>query len=393
LALPFGDGRVGQVFGGDVGCGFFGSQAEFAGPQAHSRDRHSPSAAKDLRERGVVHVEEQSEGAQRVTHVLFAATTEFVAQTIEEGSLHVGYAIVPGAADVKQWACGGDRGTGPILKWPARVGIGSWRYLVLESSFIMKSNLLAELVAEFLGTLVLILFGNGVVAMVQLFGHGLPGEIVNGGYTNVTVAWGLGVTMGIYIAGRISGAHLNPAVTVALAAWRGFPWRKVLPYCVAQVAGAFVAAGLVFWNYHLAFIKADPGLDHTAGIFTTFPAFPDALSAGLLDQIIGTALLLLMIFALTDERNQPPAQLGPLMIGLVVVGIGMSFGGMHGYAINPARDFGPRLFTVVAGFRNNGLTDGGLIFWVPIVGPIVGGLLGGFVYDKVIGRFLHRITA
>lgn len=252
----------------------------------------------------------------------------------------------------------------------------------------MKQNLMSELLAEFLGTLVLILFGNGVVAMVQLFGHGLPGEIVNGGYTNITLAWGLAVTMGIYVAGKTTGAHLNPAVTVALAAFRGFPWRKVIPYSIVQTAGAFVAAALVFWNYHPAFLKADPNLDHTAGIFTTFPAFPDMPSAGLLDQVIGTALLILMIFAITDERNQPPANVGPIVIGLVVVVIGMSFGGMFGYAINPARDFGPRLFTVVAGFKNNGLTDGGFVFWVPIVGPMLGALIGGFTYDMLIRRFL-----
>jgi glycerol uptake facilitator protein len=254
----------------------------------------------------------------------------------------------------------------------------------------MKQSLVAELLAEFLGTMVLILFGNGVVAMVVLFGHGVPGEIVNGGFTNMTLAWGLAVTMGVYVAGKISGAHLNPAVTIAVAAFRGFPWRKVIPYSIAQIAGAFVAAALVFWNYHPAFLRADPQLDHTAGVFTTFPAFPEILSAGLLDQIIGTALLLMMIFAITDERNQPPAILTPLMIGLVVVVVGMSFGGMHGYAINPARDFGPRLLTVVAGFKNNGLTDGPIVFWVPIVGPIVGGLIGGFVYDMGIRRFLPK---
>jgi len=252
----------------------------------------------------------------------------------------------------------------------------------------MKQNLLAELLAEFLGTMVLILFGNGVVAMVVLFGHSLPGEIVNGGYTNITLAWGLAVTMGIYIAGKTSGAHLNPAVTITLAAFRGFPWSKVIPYSIAQIAGAFTAAALVFWNYHPAFLRADPQLDHTAGVFTTFPAFPDLLSAGLLDQIIGTALLLMMIFAITDERNQPPGILAPILIGLVVVAIGMAFGGMHGYAINPARDFGPRLFTVVAGFKNNGLTDGGYVFWVPIVGPIIGGLIGGLLYDMGIRKFL-----
>src|SRR5579871_121742 len=250
-------------------------------------------------------------------------------------------------------------------------------------------SLLAELVAEFLGTMVLILFGDGVVAMVQLFGHHQPGEIVNGGYTNITIAWGLAVTMGIYVAGKISGAHLNPAVTLTLAVLRGFPWRKVIPYTIAQTAGAFVAAALVFWNYLPAFRAADPNLDHTAGVFTTFPAFPEVPSAGLLDQTIGTAILLFLVMALTDARNQPPAaNLTPALVGAVVVAIGMSFGGMHGYAINPARDFGPRLWTVLAGFKNNGLTDGSMVFWVPIVGPIVGGIIGAGVYHWGVRPFL-----
>lgn len=253
----------------------------------------------------------------------------------------------------------------------------------------MNRGMLPEFVAEFVGTLVLILFGNGVVAMVVLFGSGTPGEIVHGGFTNITLGWGLAVTMGIYIAGRVSGAHLNPAVTIALAIYRDFPWRKAGPYIVAQILGAFVAAALVFWNYQPAFRAADPSLDHTAGVFTTFPAYPQIPSAGLLDQTIGTALLVLLVFAIIDERNQPPgANLAPVLIGAVVAAIGMSFGGMHGYAINPARDFGPRLFTAVAGFKNNGLTDGSRVFWVPIAGPILGGILGAAAYDFGIRRFL-----
>ncbi len=255
----------------------------------------------------------------------------------------------------------------------------------------MTQKLSSELIAEFLGTLVLMLFGHGVCAMVVLFGKGTPGEVVNGGYTNITLAWGLAVTMGIYVAGKITGAHLNPAVTIALAIYREFPRRKVAPYIVVQVFAAFCSAALVYWNYHPAFLAFDPGLEKTAGIFTTFPAFPDVPFAGLLDQTIGTALLLMMIFAITDERNQPPgANLGALMVGLVVVVIGMAFGGMHGYAINPARDFGPRLFTAVAGFKNNGLTDGAPVFWIPIVGPILGGILGAAAYDFGIRRFLPR---
>jgi len=258
----------------------------------------------------------------------------------------------------------------------------------------VRSTLPAELLAEFLGTFVLILFGVGVVAMVVLFPSGTPGEIIHGGYTNITLGWGLAVTMGIYVAGSISGAHLNPAVTLTLAVFRGFPWRKVLPYSLAQTAGAFVAAALVYRNYLPAFRVVDPQLMRTAGVFTTFPAFPEIMQAGFLDQVIGTALLLLLIFAITDEYNSPPGPgLAPLMIGLVVVAIGISFGGMHGYAINPARDFGPRLFTVAAGFHNNGITDGKRVWWVPVVAPLLGGLIGGAVYDFGIRRFLPRFQA
>jgi glycerol uptake facilitator protein len=253
-----------------------------------------------------------------------------------------------------------------------------------------KPTLTAELIAEFLGTFVLILLGNGVVAMVVLFPTKNPGETIHGGFTNITLGWGLAVMMGVYLAGKISGAHLNPAVTLSLAVFRGFSWRKVLPFFIAQIAGAFVASALVYWNYRPAFMQADPQLDHTAGVFTTFPAFPAIPQAGFLDQLIGTALLILLIFAIVDEFNAPPgANLAPLLVGLVVVAIGMSFGGMHGYAINPARDFGPRLFTVVAGFRNNGLTDGTRVWWIPVVAPLVGGLMGAALYDFGIRRFLR----
>lgn len=253
-----------------------------------------------------------------------------------------------------------------------------------------KPTLLAELLAEFLGTFVLILLGTGVVAMVVLFPSRNPGEIIHGGYTNITLGWGLAVTMGVYVAGKVSGAHLNPAVTLALAIFRGFRWRKVLPYIIVQTTGAFVAAALVFWDYLPAFRQVDPRLERTAGVFTTFPAFPGVPQAGFLDQMIGTGLLVLLIFAITDEFNTPPgANLAPVLIGLVVVVIGMSFGGMHGYPINPARDFGPRLFTVLAGFRNNGLTDGTRAWWIPVAAPLLGGLIGAAIYDFGIRRFLR----
>ncbi|MCU0565797.1 MAG: aquaporin family protein [Oculatellaceae cyanobacterium Prado106] len=247
-----------------------------------------------------------------------------------------------------------------------------------------------EFIAEFLGTMVLLAFGAGVVAMVTLFPSDPPvvGAVINGGYTNIVLGWGLAVTMGIYVSGKISGAHLNPAVTIALAATGRFPWSKTGYYILAQVLGAFVGAAIVFAVYYAKWIQIDPNLENTAGIFTTFPAV-DNFWSGFVDQVVGTALLMGLILAIGDENNAPPGQLGPLMVGLIVVAIGISFGGMHGYAINPARDFGPRLFSVIAGFRNNGLM-GSTIWIVPIIAPILGALVGAFTYDTMIGFPLRR---
>jgi glycerol uptake facilitator protein len=255
-----------------------------------------------------------------------------------------------------------------------------------------KPSTAGELIAEFLGTLVLIALGDGVVAMVVLFDKDVPGGVFMGGYTNITLGWGLAVLMGICVAGRVSGAHLNPAVTLALAVFRDFPWRKVGPYMAAQTAGAFAGAALVFVNYLPAFQKFDPTLSKTASVFATVPAFPDSWAFGLIDQVIGTALLVGLILAITEVKNPfTTSALQPLMIGLVVVAIGVSWGGMHGYAINPARDLGPRLFTLVAGFKNTGFDNG--VFVVPIVGPLLGGLLGALVYDKCIRPYIPTVGA
>lgn len=260
----------------------------------------------------------------------------------------------------------------------------------------MKFSALQEFIAEFFGTMVLILFGCGSVAMAVLFAHTnpmIPGEVVKGGYTNVVLGWGLAVTMGIYISGTVSGAHINPAVTLALALTKRFPWHKVGYYIVAQFAGAFVAAALLFIDYHAQWVKFDPGLDHTTGVFSTFPAVPGFWPA-FFDQVVGTALLMGLILAIGDKLNAPPgANLAPILIGLVVLAIGISFGGMQGYAINPARDLGPRLFAVMAGFKNNGLTDGTGIWLPPVIGPIVGAIFGAFAYDAFIGRALAQAHA
>jgi len=256
----------------------------------------------------------------------------------------------------------------------------------LPSGVLRIPGLTGEMAAEFFGTFVLILFGTGVVAQVVAGGIG--------DHDSIAWAWGLGVTLGIYTAGRISGAHLNPAVTVALALFQNFPWRKVAPYVSAQFLGAFLAALVVRWNYTEVIGKFDPG--HTIksqGIFSTLPgngALPVSAMGGFRDQIIGTAILVFLVFAITDARNSAPlANLAPLLVGLLVVAIGMAWGTDAGYAINPARDFGPRLATYFTGY-GGAFRDqyGGLYWWIPIVGPLIGGAVGGALYKYGLQRFL-----
>jgi glycerol uptake facilitator protein len=256
---------------------------------------------------------------------------------------------------------------------------------------LKEHGLLGEMAAEFAGTMILILFGCGVVAQVVAGGLG--------GHDSIAWAWGIGVTLGVYVASRVSGAHLNPAVTVALAAFKGFSWRKVAPYALAQTAGAFVAALLVRWNYSEVLAKVDPGHTlKTQYVFSTLPgngSAPVSDWGALRDQIIGTAILLFLIVAITDLRNTAPAaNLAPVVIGLLIVGIGMAFGTDAGYAINPARDFGPRLAEFITGFHGAWQDQyGHLYFWVPIVGPIIGGLIGVALYELFVGRFLPTTQA
>ncbi|MFH8476078.1 MIP/aquaporin family protein [Streptomyces sp. NPDC018000] len=266
---------------------------------------------------------------------------------------------------------------------------------------LKMSGIAEELSAEFLGTLVLILFGCGVVAQVVAGGALTDPAGGLGNHDSIAWAWGLGVTLGVYVAGRLSGAHLNPAVTLALAAFKDFPWRKVAPYALAQVAGAFVAALVVRWNYAEALARADPG--HTLKtqiVFSTLPAngnpaLPVSEWGALRDQVIGTAILVLLIFAVTDLLNKPPgANLGPFIVGLIVVAIGMAWGTNAGYAINPARDFGPRLASFLTGYEGAWRDQyGNFYYWVPIVGPLVGGLIGAFLYKTLIDRFLPTAEA
>jgi glycerol uptake facilitator protein len=253
---------------------------------------------------------------------------------------------------------------------------------------LTRRTLLGEMVAEFTGTMILILFGVGVVAQV------VTSEGALGDHDSIAWAWGLGVTFGVYTAARISGAHLNPAVTLALAAFSDFSWRKVAPFVVAQTLGAFVAALLVRVVYADAIAAVDP--DHTLatqGIFSTLPgngAMEVSTATAFLDQIVGTAILLFLVLAVTDTRNDAPvAWMAPFIVGLIVVAIGMAWGTNAGYAINPARDFGPRLASFFTGY-GTAFEDqhGSPYFWVPIVAPLIGGLLGAGAYRLAVSRFM-----
>lgn len=251
-----------------------------------------------------------------------------------------------------------------------------------------------EAAAEFFGTFILIAFGIGVVAQTVL------SQSANGSYLAINVGWGLAVMLGIYVAAGVSGAHLNPAVTVALAVHRGFPWSKVAPFAIAQVAGAFAASALVFATYREAFAAFDgdvrmiEGVKATAGIFATYPQPFLSITGGFVDQVVGTALLMAGVLAITDQRNAaPPGWMAAPLIGGLVVAIGVAFGFNAGYAINPARDFGPRLFTALAGWGKGVFSAGHGWWWVPVVAPCIGATLGAWLYDACIGRHHSEGTA
>ncbi len=276
-----------------------------------------------------------------------------------------------------------------------------------------------ECLAEFLGTFILVLIGDGSVAMTVA---GLPGSGRTQSATTIFVGpsdwliigwgWAFAVAFGVYVAGGVSGAHINPAVTLAMAMRRKFAWAKVVPYWFAQVVGAFVGAALVYAVYYPAIdayndaahvTRSSPGGFISFSIFATFPApyFHGGWVGPFVDQVVGTGLLIMFIVALLDARNMAPvANLGPLLIGLTVGAIGMTYGANAGYAINPARDFGPRLWAWLMGWDKVALpgtahgsgVDYSWYFWIPIVGPLVGGAIGVLVYDLFIGDILTART-
>lgn len=261
----------------------------------------------------------------------------------------------------------------------------------------MKSKgLTAELIGEVFGTFILILLGDGVVANVGLAPRLWPGAY---NWNTITIGWAFAVIIAVYVSAGVSGAHLNPAVTLALAAKRGFPWSKVLPYMVAQVLGAFLGAAGVYLAYRDGLVAAGmpnvwctgPGSAFEAAFWGNGAAVgisvPYSLVTCMITEIIGTAVLLWGILASGDSRNTGLMHnLGPFLVGGTVLAVGLSLGGPSGYAINPARDFGPRLFGTLVGTK--GLFDG--IYWLaaPIIATLIGGLVGVFTYDWFVANML-----
>ena len=242
--------------------------------------------------------------------------------------------------------------------------------------------------AEAIGTMLLVLLGDGVVANVLL----ARSKGQNSGWIVITIGWGVAVALAVYAVGRISGGHLNPAVTVGLASIGSFPWADVPGYIAAQVVGAFVGAALV-WVAYLPHWAVTTDKDAKLGVFATGPAIRNA-AANVVTEVIGTAVLVFGVLAIAENAQtlaRPGAvdlsvvftgALQPLLVGILVLGIGLSLGGPTGYAINPARDFGPRLAHAVLPIAGKRDSDWSYA-WIPIVGPLIGGVVGAVLFRAV----------
>ncbi|XP_066502364.1 aquaporin-7 [Hoplias malabaricus] len=245
--------------------------------------------------------------------------------------------------------------------------------------------------AECLSTFVMMVFGLGSVAQV-ITGGGLFGD-----YLSINLGFGLGVAMGVHVGGKISGAHMNAAVSFTLCVFGRLGWKMLPLYVAAQLLGSFLAAGTVFTLYYDAihsycggnFTVSGPRA--TAGIFATYPAPYISIQAGFLDQVLGTAMLLLCLTALADRKNQPAPSGGEsVAVGALVLLIGVSMGSNSGYAINPTRDLSPRVFTAIAGWGSEVFRAGNGWWWVPVVAPLVGGVTGALIY-KALVELLHPV--
>ena len=260
-------------------------------------------------------------------------------------------------------------------------------------SNLSTPTLRGQCIAEFLGTALLIFFGTGCVAALKLGGADL-------GLWEISIIWGVGVSMGVYLAAGVSGAHLNPAVSIALWLFGTFERNKVPAYILAQTAGAFCAAALVYGLYSSLFFDFEQAQQITRGsvaslqlasVFSTYPHPSLSIGQAFLVEVVITAILLGMIMALTDDGNGlPRGPLAPLLIGLLIAVIGGAVGPLTGFAMNPARDFGPKLMTYFAGWGEVAFTGGRDIpyFLVPLLAPVLGACIGAAGYKALICKHL-----
>ncbi|XP_068171759.1 aquaporin-7 [Antennarius striatus] len=253
----------------------------------------------------------------------------------------------------------------------------------------IKNEFVRVGLAEILCTYVMMVFGLGSVAQV------VTGQGAFGHYISINLGFGLGVAMGVHVGGKVSGAHMNAAVSVSMCAFGRLAWKMLPLYVFAQFLGSLLAAGTIYAVYYDAIFNycggnfTVTGARATAGIFATYPAPYLSVLSGFVDQVFGTAMLLLCLMALTDQKNKPPPVGGePIAVGLLVLLIGISLGSNSGYAINPTRDIAPRIFTAIAGWGTEVFRAGKGWWWVPLVAPTIGGVLGGGLY-KVLVEMHH----
>ncbi|KAM5162475.1 aquaporin-10 [Callospermophilus lateralis] len=259
----------------------------------------------------------------------------------------------------------------------------------MKGYFRIHSLLARQCLAEFLGVFVLMLLTQGAVAQAVTSGE------TKGNFFTMFLAGSLAVTIAIYVAGNVSGAHLNPAFSLAMCLLGRFPWSKLPIYCFVQLLSAFCASGATYVLYYDALQNYTggnltvTGPKETASIFATYPAPYLSLNNGFLDQVLGTGILIVGLLAIVDGRNKGvPVGLEPVVVGLLILAIGLSMGVNCGFPLNPARDLGPRLFTYLAGWGPEVFSAGNGWWWVPVVAPLVGATLGTATYQLLVA--LHH---
>ncbi|XP_041961644.1 aquaporin-10a [Alosa sapidissima] len=275
-----------------------------------------------------------------------------------------------------------------------QAGAGRMKPLTFRKALTVKNALVRECLAELLGTFVLLLFGCAAAAQVK------TSRETKGQFLSSNLAFSVGVMAAMYLSKGISGAHLNPAVSLSFCVLGQCSWKKLLPYSLAQLLGAYLASWLVYLVYYDAIMEFSGGVltvtgpNETASIFATYPSDFLSLQRSFLDQVVGTAMLMLCILPLGEEKNTPaPPGLIPPIVGGIVLGISMGMSSNCGAAINPARDLGPRLFTLTAGWGTEVFSCSNYWFWVPLVAPMIGGVLGSVIYILFIDLHLPETEA